>query len=114
MVKLVPLCAFGLALGLPIAAQAGAPGDPGGLQATAVKVRYDDLDLTRTTDAQTMLVRLDRAALDACGASGFSLREVRQAVQRSACYRQSLDRAVAGLNAPAVTGLYRETLGLRS
>lgn len=112
MVKLLSLCALGLALALPIAAQAAAPGDPAGDEATAVKVRYDDLNLTRTQDAEVMLQRLDRAALGACGASEFSLREYRQAVQRSACYRRSLDQAVAALNAPSVTGLYRESVGL--
>ena len=110
--KIPALCALALALATPIAAQAAAPGDPGGPEQTAVKVRFDDLNLNRESDAKVMLTRLDRAALSACGASEGSLREYQAAVRASACYRSSLDQAVAQVNAPAVTGLYHEGVGL--
>ncbi len=39
-----------------------------------------------------MLGRLDRAAVRACGASAFSVRELQVAVRRTACYRDAMDR----------------------
>ena len=54
-----------------------------------------------------MLGRIGDAALEACGASTFSLPEYRAAVRRSDCYRGGVDGAVASLNAPAVTDAYR-------
>jgi len=53
-----------------------------------------------------MLDRLHRAAMDACGASSFSLTDYRWAVARSACVRASMARAAAELDAPTVSQLY--------
>jgi UrcA family protein len=110
-VKTLALCVFGLALAAPLAAQAAAPGDPAGDQSTAVRVRYDDLNLNNERDAGIMLTRLDRATLAACGAPEGSLREYRAAVRESACYQRGLRQAVAAVNAPPVTGLYRQSIG---
>jgi UrcA family protein len=79
-----------------------------GLVTTKVAVPAADLDLSRPSDAATMLSRLERAAQEACGASQFSVREYQAAVRRSGCYREALDQAVNGLNEPAVSVLYRE------
>ena len=96
--------AFALAMALPAAAQAGSD-----LTATnTVSVRHHDLDLSRSQDARVMMRRLDRAALAACEATGFSARAYREAVRRSACYQQGLNSAVASLNAPAVTALHHK------
>jgi UrcA family protein len=74
--------------------------------AGSVGVRYDDLDLNQSDGAATMLHRLSSAAMEACGASDFSLREYRLSIQDSRCYASRVGRAVAELNAPAVTALY--------
>ena len=73
----------------------------------AVPVSYADLDLSSPDGASLMLHRLHDAALNACGADDSSVRPYKWAVHRSACYRDSMDRAVADLNAPAVTRLYQ-------
>jgi UrcA family protein len=66
----------------------------------AVRVSYRDLDLTKAHDSAVMMDRLREAALQACGASRASLMEFRWATRRSACYKESLARAVADLHAP--------------
>jgi UrcA family protein len=73
---------------------------------TAVAVKYGDLDLSTRHGSAVMLGRLHVAVLDACGASEFSVPDYRWAIERSACYRQSMDRAVAEVGVPAVTQLY--------
>ena len=78
---------------------------------TEVRVGYGDLNLDAPRDASIMLQRLDDAALQACGVFGGSLREYRQAVEGSACYRQGLAQAVRALDAPAVTSLYDHHVG---
>lgn len=81
---------------------------PAAAQATTREstVRYGDLDLERTADAQVLLRRLDRAALSVCGASIVSVREQQRAVRASACFRETLGRAVASLDAPTVSALH--------
>ena len=94
--------ALALAMALPAAAQAA-----NAFKAShTVSVRHHDLDLSRSQDARVMMRRLDRAALATCEATGFSARAYREAVRRTACYQQSLNSAVASLNAPAVTALH--------
>ena len=88
---------FGLAL-LPTAHAADVP--------TAVAVHYGDLDLGQPSGARTLYHRLQAAALEACGASEFSLAPYQDAVRRSACYRDGLDNAVQAVNLPAVSALY--------
>lgn len=63
------------------------------------------LDLGRPADVAALAGRLEAATLQACGASEFSLREVRLAVRRSACFRDNLRRATAQVNAPALAAL---------
>ena len=76
-------------------------------QPTTVAVHFQDLDLANRVDADTLLRRIGDAALEACGASSFSLPDYRAAVQHSDCYLSGIDQAVATLNAPAVTDAYR-------
>jgi UrcA family protein len=73
---------------------------------TAVAVKYGDLDLTTQHGSTVMLNRLHVAALNACGANEFSFADVRRAVANSACFQDSMTRAVADLDAPMVTQLY--------
>lgn len=91
-----------LALAAPIASHAASPTE----NVATATAGYGDLNLARAGDAKIMLHRLDRAALEACGASSFSFRDYRTAVQRSDCYKDGMRQALADLNAPAVTQAY--------
>ena len=75
---------------------------------TTVVVRAGDLDLNQAPHAAILVARLDRAAAQTCGASTFSVREYQAAVRRTGCYRDAMGQAVASLNAPAVSAVYRE------
>ena len=106
--KIAALCAVALgAVSLHTAAYAGSPESDAAAQAyaeapTAVAVHYGDLDLSQPAGARTLYHRLQTAALEACGASEFSVTPYRDAVRGSACYRQGLDQAVQATNLPAV------------
>ena len=104
MFRMTTVCALALALAAPAFAA------PAGEAATAIKVGYSDLNLGNARDARILLRRLDLAAASACGASPFSVREYQQAVRQSSCYRDGLNRAVAAIDAPAVTSLYQAGL----
>lgn len=101
--KIIALSAAVLALSAPQFAHAQ---DRAGDQPAAVAVHYGDLDLSRPAQAATLLDRVSRASLDACGASDASLPDYRDAVRRSDCYRANMRQAVAAIDAPAVTTLY--------
>lgn len=74
----------------------------------SVPVTYRDLDLASNDGASTMLSRLHRAAMEACGASDFSVKDYRWAVAHSSCVRRGVAEAVAALDAPRVTDLYNQ------
>ena len=73
-----------------------------------VAVKFGDLDLASAPGSAAMLQRISHAAVEACGASSFSLPDYRWALKNSACYHASMDRAVAARAAPAVSRLYEE------
>jgi UrcA family protein len=75
---------------------------------TQVAIKFGDLDLASQQGSAAMLQRISHAALEACGASSFSVPDYRWALKNSTCYRGSMDRAVADLAAPTVTRLYEE------
>jgi len=77
-------------------------------QPIQVAIKFGDLDLASEPGSAAMLQRISHAALEACGASSFSVPDYRWAVKNSTCYRGSMDRAVADLAAPAVTHLYEQ------
>jgi len=81
-------------------------------QEVTVPVTYGDLDLSSQGGASTMLHRLHDAALNACGADDGSVAPYRWSVHRSHCYRDSMGRAVAALDAPTVTQLYNDGAGV--
>lgn len=56
--------------------------------------------------ARQTLARIERAALAVCGASSFSLREMRMSVRTSACWRGSVADAVARTNDPRLSAAY--------
>ena len=95
--KRLAIVAAALAFAAPAISHA-APADP---SATAVRVSYADLDLSTARGAETLMHRLQDAALESCGASSFSLVDYQDAVRRSGCYRDSLAAAVAEVNLPS-------------
>jgi UrcA family protein len=96
--------ALAFCFAIPIAGAAVAHTDT----ATQVQVRYGDLDLSSASGAAVMLQRIDDAATEACGAPWGSLREYRLSVQRSACHRESMERAVAAVESPALSALLQQ------
>jgi UrcA family protein len=101
--KLLALGAAIVALSAPLLAQAQPAADD---QRTSVAVHYGDIDVNRPDGAAALLNRIGQASLEACGASVFSFREVKEAVRDSECYRNSMQQAVLNVGAPAVTRLY--------
>jgi UrcA family protein len=77
-------------------------------QPVQVAIKFGDLDLASQQGSAAMLQRISHAALEACGASGFSVPDYKWATKNSGCYHSSMDRAVAQLAAPAVTHLYEQ------
>jgi len=102
--KFIILGAAALALAVPTLSLAQPRED----QSVSVAVSYADLDLSRPHEARILLERVSRAALEACGASEASLPEYKDAVRRSACYRENIEQAVAAIHAPTVSALYNE------
>jgi UrcA family protein len=65
----------------------------------AVTLRRADLQSTTPAATRRSLARIDRAAMAVCGASG-SLLEVKRAIRRSACWRESMADALRRIDDP--------------
>jgi UrcA family protein len=111
--KILTIAALGCTLALAGAASARAAGQSEADAAREIEnlpvqvaIKFGDLDLASQDGSAVMLQRISHAALEACGASSFSLPDYRWATKHSGCYRNSMDRAVADLSAPSVTRLY--------
>lgn len=50
--------------------------------------------------ARRTLTRIEEAALEVCGAPRGALREVRRAMRKSECWKESVDRAVTAIGNP--------------
>jgi UrcA family protein len=77
-----------------------------GLETSTIRVRYNRAELTSSAGARNLLKRIGNAALESCGASPFSLAELKAATELSRCWRAAVDDAVrsigsAELNAAA-------------
>ena len=57
-----------------------------------------------------MLRRLDGAAVQACGASKFSVRDMQRSSRRSDCYKRAMSSALDMINAPVLSSHYRTDL----
>ena len=77
-------------------------------QTPKVTVHFADLDIGTDHDAAVLMTRLEKAALEVCGGSEFSVPDYRHAIQHSACYRQSVDQAVDAVGAPTLVRLRDE------
>lgn len=93
----LPRAAVAIALALlPCPAMSAMP-------AGSVAVRTAGLHRTSPADARRLLARLERGAERACGASPFSLREIRQSVRASACWHDAMASAVQRADNPLLT-----------
>jgi UrcA family protein len=95
---LAVLSIAGPALAAPRADMAPAP---------SMSIAYSDLDLGQAKDAATMLKRIRHAAGQVCSQTPGNVGNDPETIARNvACYRRTVARAVAGLNAPKVSALY--------
>ena len=72
----------------------------------AVAVRHLDPHPNSPVAAQRTLDRLGDAALEACGGSGFSLREVKLAIRSSPCWRAAMAGVVDRIGDPLLAQAY--------
>lgn len=84
----------------------GAAQDRIGSDSYAVTLHGADLHPASAEKGRRMLVRIENAALLVCGASPFSLREIKLAVRDSDCWRTSMAETVAQIDAPLLTQAY--------
>ncbi|GAA0527282.1 UrcA family protein [Rhizomicrobium palustre] len=76
-----------------------------------VQVAYHDLDLASETGAKTLLVRIEKAANEACGNSpyfysSYSVAPALASKQFAACRANAINSAVKSVKAPLVQNLY--------
>lgn len=76
---------------------------PTALQTTEIRVRYDRRELNTAEGARHLLKRIGQAALESCGASSFSLSEVKSATMASACWKDAVAGAVRRIHDPMLT-----------
>ena len=96
------LTLLSLSYGSSPAAQNVAAGE----EAYAVTIRHADLHPTSPRAVRAMLNRLAEAAMTACGASSFSLREVKASVRASTCWRDGMADVLARIGDPLLTAAY--------
>jgi UrcA family protein len=77
-------------------------------QGPCMAVNYRDLDLTTTAGAALLYRRIGGAARSVCGERGYGLFFERQ---WDSCYRAAVASAVAAVNSPLLTELYRNQPG---
>jgi len=78
---------------------------PAGSETTEIHLRYHRQDVASPAAARRLLVRIGDAALEACGASPFSLAELKIATRNSQCWRKAVDGATRRIASPTLTAL---------
>lgn len=73
-------------------------------------VQFADLDTDSTAGAKTLLARIHHAAGYAC--TDYPLSSPDRFINRDACLRTALNKAVTSLHKPVVAALYREESGV--
>ena len=103
-VSIVTTSIIALALGAPSIASA----EPdAGLKGTAKKVSYSELDLDKEEGAIVLYKRLQIAARQVCSVHTFTVRgSLKEAAEKKACYRDTLDVAVSQLDNQYVNKLH--------
>jgi UrcA family protein len=77
-------------------------------QTTEIRMRYSYRELASAESARHLLRRIGNAALESCGASSFSLAEVKSATRASACWRDAVGGAVRRIGDPVLTAAAHE------
>ena len=77
-------------------------------ETTKIRVRYDYRELASPAGARHLLRRIGKAALESCGASSFSLDEVKAATLASPCWSDAVDDAVRRIHDPLLTAVASE------
>ncbi len=101
-----------------IAALLATPGSAGqrdaGSDRQAIVLKHIDSHPATPGAARRTLARLDRAALEVCGASQGSLVELKRAIRASACWRESMDDVVSRIDDPRLRDAYAHNSGKRT
>jgi UrcA family protein len=100
MIRSTLVLLAGLSAGLAVALPAAAA-DPS-VRVSSQAVPVYDLDLRKTADVTVLLGRIRSTAHQVCGAEGYG-----RIGDLSACLNAATAEAVARINQPALTALYR-------
>ncbi len=92
-----------LALAVSISLPAGVARAQSEDTSVLVRVKAADLHPRSPEAAHQLLARLEKAALEACGASEFSFPDVKLAIQRTPCWRDSVARAITQIGDPLLS-----------
>ena len=76
------------------------------VETNTVKVKNLAVSTTSDAMARRMLRRLDDAAIEACGASQFSLPDMKAAIRGSRCWKESVADAVGRIGNPHLTAAF--------
>jgi UrcA family protein len=107
-VPALALAAFAV-VSLPLAAPTARAAEPSSDPVPTTTVKYGDLNLANAQGIERLYFRIAGAAQQVCrGLDGHSMEEK---VQFSICTRQSIARAVAVVDQPALTALQAVKLG---
>ena len=101
--SIVTASIIALALGAPLIAAA----DVDGLEGTTKKVSYAELNLDKEEGAIILYQRLQIAARQVCSVRSLTLKgSLREAAERKACYRDTLEAAVSQIDNQHVNKLH--------
>ena len=75
-------------------------------ETTSIVVRDADTHPQSRRAARVLLSRVSEAAMAVCGASQFSLRECRQSVRASACWRDAMQSTLARIDDRTLSETY--------
>jgi UrcA family protein len=78
------------------------------VETTEIRVRYERRELTSPAAARSLLRRIGDAARETCGASSFSLAELKTATVVSRCWRDAVDDAVRRIGSPELSAAASE------
>jgi UrcA family protein len=84
------------------------------LTVTTVTLRGLDLHPSTPASPRRLLNRLSEAALEVCGGSSFSLREVKAAIKASSCWRDAMGDAVRRIGSPQLTVAFERAKSVRT
>lgn len=76
---------------------------PAGTVTSEIHLRYHRQDLTSPVAERRLLARIEDAALEVCGASPFSLADVKSATRNSRCWRDAVDGATRRIRSPTLS-----------